>query len=277
MSVSDCKTALYRTASFLIHNLTAWNTGGEGIHSPYLFYLVRMLLYDSNAYYIWDKIEQQRQHLLLSKQQIEVTDYGTGRNRPALRSVSHIARTSLENPSVAQLLFRWVLFLGENISYDNTRKSLNILELGTNLGITTAYLATPDSRNNIFTMEGSESLCAEANKIWKRLGINNIKPVIGNIDDTLPTLLKDSPNWDLVFFDANHTFEATTHYWQLLKLHHHAKSIFVFDDIHASKEMYNAWRLIQHDPAVTSTFDLYYIGVVFFDNNYIRRHYRLRM
>ena len=278
ISISDCKKALYRAFSFLFHHLTAWNTGGEAIHSPYLFYLVRMLLYDNNRYYIWDSIEQERRKLLNSQQTIDVTDYGTGNKRPATRDIAHIARTSLEKAAVAQLLFRWIVFLGEQ--YPNApkkHKPLNILELGTSLGITTAYLATPHKQNNVTTLEGSETLCREARKVWQQIGITNIRPVIGNINNTLPELLKTKTTWDVVFLDANHSYEATIHYWNLLKNYHHNKSVFIFGDIYASKQMNNAWKQIQKDPLVTSTFDLYYIGVVFFDNNYLHRHYRLRM
>ena len=41
----------YNTIGIIKHYLTAWNTGGENIHSPSLFYFVRMILYDKNQYY----------------------------------------------------------------------------------------------------------------------------------------------------------------------------------------------------------------------------------
>ena len=43
-------STLHRILAFLKHRLTAWNTTGEGIHSPYLFELVRFVLRDENAF-----------------------------------------------------------------------------------------------------------------------------------------------------------------------------------------------------------------------------------
>ena len=47
---------LYRVSSWLKHQLTARNTGGHGVHSPYLFEWVRMVMSDKNTYYVWDTL-----------------------------------------------------------------------------------------------------------------------------------------------------------------------------------------------------------------------------
>jgi hypothetical protein len=45
--------------------------------------------------------------------------------------------------------------------------------------------------------------------------------------------------------------------------HAHAGTVFVFDDIHWSREMEQAWKVIKDHPAVTLTIDLFFIGIVF--------------
>ena len=270
---------LYRLGAYLKHGLTAWNTGGEGIHSPYLFYLVRMLMYDSHRYYVWDEIESIRRKMLTSRDVLHVSDYGTGRVRNPERRVCDIARTSLEKAKNAQLLFRWVNFLG-------SRKGdgLRIVELGTSLGITTAYLAAASPKNEVTTFEGSHEVAETARKNWSELGLHNIRCIEGNIDttleDTLYNIARATPEGnggiDLAFIDANHTKEATLQYWRALSLYRHKKSIFVLDDIHHSREMESAWRTIAHEEYVSTTMDLFDMGVVFFDPDYLRRNYRLR-
>ena len=145
--------ALYRAGSYIRHQLTAWHTGGEGIHSPTLFYLVRMILYDDNAYYAYTRIEQQRAALLQSTATVQQVDYGTGSEVPqtgtpiaTLRRVADIARTHLETPKIAQLLYRLVNYLGSV-----EQKPLTVVELGTSFGITTACLASPSARNTVLT------------------------------------------------------------------------------------------------------------------------------
>lgn len=257
------------------HQLWSWNTGGEGIHSPYLFYLVRMLIYDDNRYYCWQDIERCRRELLRSNETIEVTDYGTGKAAGTRRRVADIAKNCLERPQVAQILFRLVGYLGHV-----EQKPLRIVELGTSLGITTAYLAMADSNNSVETYEGCQQLAAIAQTTWHKLGIKNIHPVIGNIDDTLYSSAQRThtrESIDIAYLDANHTKEATLRYFDRLAEEKNDHSIFVLDDIHYSREMAEAWHLICQRPDVTTTMDLYHAGLVFFDKHYLKRHYKLRI
>ena len=55
------------------------------------------------------------------------------------------------------------------------------------------------------------------------------------------------------------------------------KSVIVVDDIHHSAEMERAWREICADERVTSTMDLYQMGLVFFDKHYWKRHYVMKL
>jgi predicted O-methyltransferase YrrM len=277
---------LYRAGTYLRHLFTSWNTGGEGIHSPYLFYLVRMLIYDQNRYYCWDDIEQQRRRLLRSRETIRVVDYGTGgrtvEGEPEAteRRLCDIAATSLEQARVGQVLFRLVCYLGHV-----QQRPLRIVELGTSLGITTAYLAAADSRNSVVTYEGSEALLEQAREVWRRLKIDNIRTVPGNIDETLLRTpardniigAGDEAPIDIAYLDANHTYEATMRYYTHLAQRAQAHSIYIVDDIHHSEQMARAWREIGQREEVSTTMDFYHFGLVFFDPHYLKRHYKLRM
>lgn len=269
--------ALYRLWSFARHQLTAWHTGGEGIHSPELFYIVRMIVYDDNAYYAYPHIEQQRAKLLSCTVTVQQEDYGTGArardgalSQVTMRRVADIARTHLESPKVGQLLFRLVNYLTAT-----QKRPLTIVELGTSLGITTAYLASPYPRNSVLTLEGATEVAQIAGGVWQALELKNIQPVIGNIDDTLPAIC--TKRIDFAYMDANHTYDATMRYFRQLLHAAGQNSIFVIDDIHHSPEMERAWQDIQNMEQVTSTIDCYHAGLVFFNRHYYRKHYRIRM
>ncbi len=216
--------------------------------------------------------------MLQSSETVTVTDYGTGKMRSSTRRVKDIAATSLESPKNAQTLFRLVRFLSDKELHsgreDNT---LNIIELGTNLGITTAYLAAPSSKNKVCTLEGSKALTEIARQNWRKLKANNITAIEGNIDNTLAATLKQLRQIDMAFIDANHTKEATMRYWHQIMPYIRQKSVVVIDDIHWSKEMEQAWKQIQNDRRVACTMDLYDMGMVFFDPAYLHRNYRLRI
>lgn len=262
--------ALFRFLFAVRHRLTAWNTGGEGIHSPYLFYMVRMLFSSSDSYYIWPEIEKQRARLLQDKTLLHIRDFGTGHDRD--EAVCRIASSALESRKIGEILFRLVWFLGHEANIP-----LNIIELGTSLGITTSYLATPNTKNRVLTLEGSPEIVAVAKHIWRQLGVKNVVVVEGNIDDTLYNIDISRARIDVAYIDANHTAEATLRYFDYISSLMGEKSIIILDDIHYSREMDAAWKQIRARSGVTATMDLYDIGLVFFDPHYLKHNYIIRI
>ena len=296
---------LYRVSSWLKHQLTARNTGGHGVHSPYLFEWVRMVMSDKNTYYVWDEIEEIRQEMLKDTRELEFVDYGSGgplstspsKGRSAnMRRVCDIAKGSLARRKEAQLLARLVGWLGRPLltspsrggigdEASEDRKGLTIVELGTSLGVTTAYLAAMDSRNKVVTYEGCPAVAEVARANWEKLGLSNIACVVGEITvdslqftvDSLQLAVDRLSGIDVAFIDANHTYEATLTYFNALASRVHEKSVVVVDDIHYNEDMEKAWKAICADERVTTTMDLYRMGLVFFDKHYWRKHYKMRI
>ena len=264
---------LRRVWMYLWHFLSAWNTTGEGIHSPYLFELVRFVLRDKNAYYCFADIERRRELLLSCRDVLDCVDYGSAGTPEGMhvrRRVCDIAKTHLERSEVGQMLFRLVNFIGMH-----EQRPLQILELGTSLGVTTAYLAASDSRNKVVTFEGSEAVLEVAKGVWKTLELENIKCVPGNIDDTLFKCAREK--LDLAYVDANHIYEATKRYVEFLLPRMAEKGVIAVDDIHHSVEMERAWEVLKSDERVTTSMDLYHVGLLFVDPHYLKRHYKIRL
>ena len=264
---------LHRIWSYVRHVLTAWNTSGEGIHSPYLFRLVRFVLRDKNAYYCFGDIERRREYLLACPDELDVVDYGSRGSKEGKRvrrKINEIAAGHLESAEMGQLLFRLVNFMGQE-----EKRPLEILELGTSLGITTAYLSSADSHNHVVTLEGSEAVLQVARGVWRALRLKNIESKVGNIDDTLYLYAREK--LDLAYVDANHTYEATMRYADYLLPRMHEKGVLVIDDIHYSEEMERAWTALKNDSRVTTSMDLYHMGLLFVDTHYLKQHYRIRV
>ena len=285
----DFRTALYRVGSYLKHQLTARHTGGHGIHSPYLFEWVRMVMADDNSYYAWAKIEEIREQLLRDEREVTFVDYGSGRalsSSPAdanKRLVKDIAKGSLAQKKYAQMLARLVRWLGSaNPQYLSKRKEdrgLNIVELGTSLGVTTAYLATMNKGDKVLTFEGCNAVAEIAKENWKLMEINNIECRVGEVtEESLRLAVVDlQGGLDVAFIDANHTYEGTKSYFNVLAEKVHEKTVIVVDDIHYNQAMEKAWMEICADERVTSTMDLYQMGMVFFDKHYWKRNYKIRL
>lgn len=282
-------TGLYRLGSWVRHLLTARNTGGHGVHSPYLFEWVRMVMDDKNSYYVWAAIERVREQMLVDERMIDFVDYGSGKKLKTdncqlktesidRRKVCDIAKKSLAKKKYAQMLARLVNWMGDG-GMDNgdgimdNGKGLTIVELGTSLGVTTAYLAAMDAKNTVLTYEGCEAVAAVAKENWKRLGLKNITCRVGMID--AEALAEELSRVDVAFVDANHTYAGTRMYVNILLEKMHEKSVLVIDDIHHSREMEKVWQEICADDRVTTSMDLYQMGLVFLDKNYWKRHYKM--
>ena len=256
----------------ILSYLRFWLRSGNahGLHSPFVFGLYTTVIRHDGLFGAYEAIEARRQELLRSNASITVTDFGAGSHTGAgqVRRVAAIARTAAKPPHLAQLLFRLV----------NHFQPATILELGTSLGLTTAYLAAADSRQRVITFEGCPNVAAVARETVETLGLSNVEIVTGNLDDTLvPTLTGLAAPVDFVFFDGNHRYEPTLRYFEQCLTRHTETSVFVFDDIHWSAEMERAWEAVKAHPAVTVTVDLFFVGLVFFRRNQPKQHFRLRL
>lgn len=252
---------------YLHYFLTASNGKGHGVHSPFVYELIRNVLMDKEIYPIYTIAEQYRKRLLNDETLIEVKDLGAGSRVHATkkRKICDIARTSLKSAKFGKLLFR----LAKYYQYKN------ILEFGTSLGVTTTYLSGTDSR--IITMEGADTVADQAAQHFNRLGNADIKIIRGNFDHTLSAALNTMPSIDMAFIDGNHRYEPTITYVSQLLPHLHEYSCLILDDIHWSSEMEKAWEDVKKLPEATLTIDLFFIGLVFFRNDfYQKQHFSIR-
>ncbi|WP_375434518.1 O-methyltransferase [uncultured Hymenobacter sp.] len=241
----------------------------HGLHSPFVFELYNQIIQHDGQFSAFNDIEARRRELLQSQQFIEVRDFGAGSHTGAgrQRRVGDIARTAAKPSKLAQLLFRLV----------NYFRPRTILELGTSLGLTTAYLAAADSRSRVLTFEGCPNTAQIARETFRALHLRNIELIEGNLDQTLaPALAALNVPLDFAFFDGNHRYEPTLRYFNLCVAHRTEQSVFVLDDIHWSAEMERAWNTIRQHPEVRLTIDLFFVGLVFFRRNQPRQHFRLR-
>lgn len=250
---------------YFIHLLKAKNTRGHGVHSPFLYRFTQNVVYEKLPFYIFSKIEKLRIYNQHDQRILQLTDFGTGKRNSA--KIAEIAKRSLKKPNWAQLLYRIV----------NITQAKTVLELGTSLGLTTAYLASPDKYLRCITFEGSAEVANVARENFGKLGLNNIEIVVGNIDETLKPVLNNLDTIDVVFFDANHRKEPVLRYFDQCVEHVQQYSVFVFDDIHWSAEMEEAWSEIKKHEKVYSTIDLFEFGIVFFDKYLPRKHYRMKI
>lgn len=253
---------------YLHYYLMASNSKGHGVHSPFVFDFIRNVLNDKTQYVDYKKIEERREELLKDSSNIEVEDFGAGSAiiSTTQRPVNKIAASSLKPKKYAQLLYRIVKYY----------QPRNIVEVGTSFGITTLYLAA-GSKARVYSLEGASSIADIASRSFVYSGMKNIDLIKGPFHTTLPNLLSHIPYPGLAFIDGNHRKLPTMEYfYQLIRIST-PSTILIFDDIHWSKEMEEAWKQIKSAPEVTLTIDLFFLGIVLLRKDFkVKQHFLIR-
>ncbi len=239
-----------------------------GVHAPFLFQLLQEVIYQKSDAADFLKIEKIRKQLLKDDSLLQVRDFGAGSraDKGGSRKVSKIAKYSAKPPRIAALIYRLVKHF----------RPRQILEIGTSFGITTMYMSLANPGAKIVSMEGCPETAAMAKRNFEQAGMENIRLIEGNFDETLPVWLATAPDLDFVFFDGNHRKEPTLRYFNACLEKIHPQSVFIFDDIHWSEEMEAAWSVIKKHPLVKLTLDLYSIGIVFFRKELSKEDYIIR-
>ena len=238
------------------------------IHPPFLFDLVTKVFEDKKSYPEYQVVENLKTTLLSSKKTISVTDYGAGSrvDKGSKRTVSAITKNSSKTAKYGRVLFRLARYFNPS----------NIIELGTSVGLSSCYLALGNPRANLTTIEGCPNIAELALKNFTKAGINNIKLITGNFDEKLPDVLKSMPSVDLIFIDGNHRKEPTINYFEQCLEKSVNDTCIIFDDIHWSDEMEQAWHNIIYHNSVTLSIDIFFMGLVFFKKELTKQHFTIR-
>lgn len=248
-------SSLQLARKYFQYYVFASNGKGHGMHSPFVFDFILHVLKNKKNYRPQGEIEVLRKELLQNNTPIAVEDFGAGsRSRKREKSVRLLACSAVKPKKYSWLLYRLVKHY----------QPQNIIELGTSLGITTAYFSFANPNAKIISIEGSKSVSLLAQENFKKLIISNIEAVVGNFDDQLPFALDQLATIDLAYIDGNHRLEPTFRYFEQLLPKINNDTILVFDDIHWSAEMEQAWKKIKEHPSVRCTVDTFFLGFVFF-------------
>lgn len=259
-----------------------WNSKNEhAVHSPFVFHLVTKCFYDKKPKPEYQVLKDYRNSLLENKNTIEVTDFGAGSKvfKSNSRQISKIAKTAGITQKRAELLFRITKYF----------QPQSILEIGTSLGLATSALSL-GSRNlgtkaKIITLEG----CPETAKIAQlqlaklsspaqsRDNIKNVESVVCEFSAYFKTQYPTPNTQHLIYLDGNHSKKATLDYFELLLPTITNETVWIFDDIHWSLEMEEAWEEIKKNPQVTVTIDTFQWGFVFFRREQLKEHFVIRI
>jgi predicted O-methyltransferase YrrM len=246
-----------------------WHSKNEhAVHSPFVFNLITKCFYDKKYKSEYQFLKNYRNSLLENNNTIEVTDFGAGSKvfKSNKRQISKIAKTAGISSKRAELLFRITSYFQPE----------NILEIGTSLGLATSALALGNPKAKIITLEGCPNTSKQAQLQLQNFNIKNVDLVITEFGSYLKTINPKPKTQNLIYFDGNHQKQATLDYFELLLPTITNDTVWIFDDIHWSAAMEEAWEIIKNHPKVTVTIDTFQWGLVFFRREQPKEHFVIR-
>ncbi|WP_055445268.1 O-methyltransferase [Lacinutrix himadriensis] len=243
------------------------STNQHGIHSPFVYQLVTLCFYNKTKFEDYHTLKQYREKLYQNNTTIAVTDFGAGSRvfKSDQRPISKIAKTAGITKKRARLLYRIADYFQIN----------NALELGTSLGLATAALSLGNKKGNLLTIEGCPETAKIAKQQFDAFNLKNIDLKNNNFETELAKL--KNKTFDLIYIDGNHQKEATLNYFETLLDNIHNDSVLIFDDIHWSPSMTEAWEEIKKHPKVTVTIDTFFWGFVCFRKEQEKEHFTIRV
>jgi predicted O-methyltransferase YrrM len=246
-----------------------WYSKNEhAVHSPFVFTLITKCFYDKNTKPEYSVLKEFRDSLLHDKNTIKVTDFGAGSKvfKSDIREIVQIAKTAGISSKRAELLFRITQYFQPE----------SILEIGTSLGLATSALSLGNQKSKITTVEGCPETAKIAQNQFTRYELTNINSVVTEFENYLNDPRLSTSNFQLIYFDGNHSKKATLDYFELLLPTVTNETVWIFDDIHWSAEMEEAWKMIKKNPKVTVTIDTFQWGLVFFRYEQEKEHFIIR-
>lgn len=203
-------------------------------------------------------IEEKRKELIASDRAVTITDFGAGAKNGSeekQKIIGEVAVAASKTPRWALLLFKII----------RAYKPECCVELGTCLGVSGMYEASAlkvNGSGKLITMEGAEAYAAIAKQNFHSLSLTNVEIVVGQFQKTLQEVLQKTKSIGYAFIDGHHDGDATLRYFETLFPKLEPNTVVIFDDIHWSAGMKEAWRNIQRDSRISVAADLFQVGVV---------------
>ncbi|MBU2913086.1 O-methyltransferase [Reichenbachiella agariperforans] len=257
----DLSTALFRVKRYVIYWLQCVDQ--HSLQAPYVFELYNEVfrgVQKADSSEIATAL-----HQLQSDHREVPTQSGAGSSLTTKKyTVSQIAKHGITDLRHAQLIQRIIDYHAFS----------TVLELGASIGVNTIRLCN-SSLQSIVTVERNDVLIDVASELFKKLGLTDrIELVHADVEVVLRDFVKQKRLFGLIFLDANHTYEGTLAYSELMfRLVDQNHGVVVFDDINWSSGMRRAWDELSKKFDKGVVLETYQMGFLFFNPRLQRGKY----
>ncbi|MFQ3575007.1 MAG: class I SAM-dependent methyltransferase [Cytophagales bacterium] len=257
----------FRFSSFINHFKSAHDL--HGLHSPFVYDWYEQCVEHEKYFFDFESLESQSDLVFKNKDWIEFEELGAKKKGKSTKQICQIAKASSSSKTVRELLYKTV----------DKFQPKSILEIGCSLGLSSQYLVKAMPQNGeLYLFDGNKQVLEHALQLCRlQSPLKKVVAVHGLFDETLARSLDGISSVDFVYFDGNHTYEATKKYFNMVLPKLSENAILVFDDIYWSEEMKKAWDEIVKHKKITYSIDLFCSGFCFIGINAEKQHFVMKM
>lgn len=154
----------------------------------------------------------------------------------------------------------------------------NILEVGTEFGISTQYMARTNHNATVFSIGNSEEKTSVADKGFRENGINNVKLFSGLYDQLLPECLEKMRRVDFACINKADNDDKIMRYIELILPYCSKECPIVIKGIYENEEMKKTWQEICEDKRFMICADFFSFGLILLSDKPLQKqNYRLKM
>lgn len=217
---------------------------GYGVHSPFAFRLVTEVIYAEDPYYDYIPLKE----IVLGVNEFASPQW----------------KRDLESFKIYQLLYRLV----------NEAKANTILEVGKSNGVSSLYLSMCRKNAKHIVLDQRPELSSFIDSLFSKSKDVNVDFRTGDVLNQLPCTLDELQSVEfLLLRAADFSLSDIQTVFEQCLARSNESSLFVVQDIYASKAITRWWKGLVNDERLGITFDLYDMGLIFFDKTKIKQHY----
>jgi predicted O-methyltransferase YrrM len=225
--------------------------GGYGIHSPFAFDLITTVIEEKRAYYCYEALDRIRLQLQRENRKIRC-----GNKELSMKKAMRTCCFSVEG---YRLLFRLA----------NRFHPEKVLVIGSGMGLTPLYVSACSKKTDCVVFEPDPPVAVVARNVVRKYARSSIK-IYDRIFDGF-----DAPEpepFDFIVWGKGvdfpfHAFENMLRYVT-------GRSVMVVCGINRSAADRQVWSRVCTHPEVSVTFDLYSLGIIFFNSKLHRKTYK---
>ncbi len=221
-----------------------------------------MVIEERLPFYRFGQLESLRNVMKNTKKSILVT----GESGEQVRvSINSLLKETTFQKSYEQMLFRLSRYFHPK----------QIVDFGSSTGLSSLYMATPFKDVCVTAMERDPEVASLCRLNIKRTQVENVKVVVGDLKNKTRELVSSGVCFDFIHFGRSCSTSDIRSLVEILSGTFSWSTVILISDIYRTEEKENLWQDLKNMPGVRVSLELFFYGILIFDENFQKESYNL--